>query len=50
MAVYQASDFTGFSDSCAVPAGGSDVIFIGSVDLIYQLELFSKYSKHYLLL
>ena len=34
MALYQASDFTGFSDSYAVPAGGSDVIFIGSVDLI----------------
>ena len=34
MALYQASDFTGFSDSYAVPAGSSDVIFIGSVDLI----------------
>ena len=34
MALYQASDFTGFSDSYAVPAGGSDVIFTGSVDLI----------------
>ena len=32
MALYQASDFTGFSDSYAVPAGSSDVIFIGSVD------------------
>ena len=34
MALYQASDFTGFSDSYAVPAGSSDVIFAGSVDLI----------------
>ena len=34
MALYQASDFTGFSDSYAVPAGSSDVICTGSVDLI----------------
>ena len=34
MALFQASDFTGFSDSYAVPAGSSDVIFTGSVDLI----------------
>ena len=34
MALYQASDFTGFSDSYAFPAGSSDVIFTGSVDLI----------------
>ena len=34
MALFQASDFTGFSDSYAVPAGSSGVIFIGSVDLI----------------
>ena len=34
LAPYQASDFTGFSDSYAVPAGSSDVIFTGSVDLI----------------
>ena len=34
MGLYQASDFTGFSDSYAVPAGSSDVIFTGSVDLI----------------
>ena len=33
MALYQAGDFTGFSDSYAVPAGGSDVIFTGSVNL-----------------
>ena len=35
MALYQASDFTGFSDSYAVPAGGSDMTFTGSVDLIF---------------
>ena len=34
MVLYQASDLTGFSDSYAVPAGNSDVIFTGSVDLI----------------
>ena len=34
MALYQASDFTGFSDSYAVLAGNSDVIFTGNVDLI----------------
>ena len=33
MALYQANGFTGFSDSYAVPAGSSDVIFTGSVDL-----------------
>ena len=34
MALYQASGFTGLSDSYAVPAGSSDVILTGSVDLI----------------
>ena len=34
MALYSASDFTWFSDSYAVLAGRSDVIFTGSVDLI----------------
>ena len=33
MALYQASDFTEFSGSYAVPSGSSDVIFTGSVDL-----------------
>ena len=32
--LYHATDFTGVSDSYAVPAGSSDVIFTGSVDLI----------------
>ena len=39
MALYQASDFTGFSDSYAVPAGSSDVIFTGSVDLILPIGI-----------
>ena len=34
MGPYSASDFTGFRDSYAVPAGSSDVIFTGSVDII----------------
>ena len=34
MALYSASGFAGFSDSYAVPAGSSDVIFSGGVDLI----------------
>ena len=34
MALFQVSDFTGFSDSYAVPAGSSDAIVTGSVDLI----------------
>ena len=34
MALISASDFTGYSDSYAVPSGSSDVIFSGSVDLI----------------
>ena len=39
MALYSASDFTGFSDSYAVPAGSSDVIFTGSVDLILSIGI-----------
>ena len=42
MALYQASDFTGFSDSHAVPAGGSDVIFTDSVDLILQTGIIQQ--------
>ena len=34
MALLSVSDFTGFSDSYAIPANSSDVIFSGSVDLI----------------
>ena len=33
MALYQASGFTGFSDSYAIPSGSSDVVFTGSVDI-----------------
>ena len=42
MALYQASDFTGFSDSYAVPAGSSDVIFTGSVDLILPIGIIQQ--------
>ena len=34
MALYSASDFTGFSDPYTVPARSSDVIFTCSVDLL----------------
>ena len=34
MALLSASDFTGYSDSYAIPANSSDVIFSGSVDSI----------------
>ena len=34
MALLSASDFTGYSDSFAAPAGFNDPIFTGSVDLI----------------
>ena len=34
MALLSASDFTGYSDSFAAPAGFNDAIFSGSVDLI----------------
>ena len=49
MALYQGSDFIGFSDSYAVPAGSSDVIFTGSVDIVLSTEI-TQYSVHYLLL
>ena len=44
MALYQASDFTGSSDSYAVPAGSSDVIFTGSVDLILPTGITQQVS------
>ena len=34
MALLSASDFTGYSDTYAIPASSTDVIFSGSVDLI----------------
>ena len=34
MALLSASGFIGYSDSCAIPANSSDVVFSGSVDLI----------------
>ena len=33
MALLNPSDFNGYNDSYAVPAGSSDVIFSGSVDI-----------------
>ena len=39
MALYPASDFTGFSESYAIPSGSPDVIFIGSVDLILPIGI-----------
>ena len=42
MALLTSSDFIGYNDSYAVPAGGSGVIFNGSVDIIYLLVLPGK--------
>ena len=42
MALLNASDFTGYSDSYAVPAGSSDVIFTGSVDLILSTGIIQQ--------
>ena len=39
MALCSANDFTGFSDSYAVPAGSSDVIITGSVDLVLPIGI-----------
>ena len=39
MALYSASDFTGFSASHAVPSDVSDVLFTGSVDIILSTGL-----------
>ena len=44
MALYPASGFTGFSDSYAVPAGSSGVIFTGSVDLILPTGIIQQVS------
>ena len=44
MVLYQASDLTGFSDSYDVPAGSSDVIFIGSVALILPTGIIQQVS------
>ena len=35
MALLSAGDFNGYNDSYAVPSGSSDVIFSGSVDIIF---------------
>ena len=39
MALFRASDFTGFSDSYAIPANSSNVIFTGSVDIILSMGI-----------
>ena len=39
MALLSASGFTGYSDSYAIPAKSSDVIFSGSVDLILPIGI-----------
>ena len=44
MALLNARDFTGFSDSYAVPSGVSDTIFSGSVDLILSTGIIQQVS------
>ena len=44
MALLNASDFTGFSDSYAVPSGVSYTIFSGSVDLILSTGIIQQVS------
>lgn len=44
MALLNASDFTGFSDSYAIPANSSDVVFTGSVDLILSTGITQQVS------
>ena len=39
MALFHASDFSGFNDSYAVPSGVSDSLFTGSVDLILSTRV-----------
>ena len=39
MALYQATDFVGFSDSYAVPSGVVEPLFTGSVDLICSIGI-----------
>ena len=42
MALLSASDFTGYSDSFAAPAGFNDPIFAGSVDLILSTGIIQQ--------
>ena len=42
MALLSASDFTLYSDSYAIPANSSDVIFSGSVDLILSTGIIQQ--------
>ena len=50
MALLSAGDFTGYSDSYAIPANSPDVIFSGSVDLILSTgipqQVFDTYFKY----
>ena len=39
MALYQANNFSGFSDSYAVPSGVDQPLFSGSVDLILSIGI-----------
>ena len=39
MALYQASEFSGFSATYAVPSGIADSLFTGSVDIILSTGL-----------
>ena len=50
MALLNASDFTGCSDSFAAPAGFNDPIFAGSVDLILSTCTIQQVLKVFLLL
>ena len=50
MALLNASDFTGYSDTFAVPSGSSDVIFSGSVDLILSTGITQQVFDRFLLL
>ena len=42
MALFQASDFTGFSASNAVPSNVSDVLFTGSLDIVLPTGLIQQ--------
>ena len=42
MALLNAGDFTGYSDSFAAPVGFNDPIFAGSVDLILSIGIIQQ--------
>ena len=43
MALFSASDFTGYTSTFAVPSGVSDVLFAGSVDLILSTGITQQF-------